>query len=78
MTEILDSGTMPTYLTEAEIASLLTVEDALVAVEECVHRLARGVIDNRPRARLLDRADVVRALGEQDVDAAREALGVRR
>ena len=52
MAEILDSGTMPTYLTEAEIASLVTVEDALVAVEECFHRLARGAIDNRPRTRL--------------------------
>jgi ornithine cyclodeaminase/alanine dehydrogenase-like protein (mu-crystallin family) len=43
---------MPTYLTEAEVESLLTIEDALAAVEECFHRLARGAIDNRPRTRL--------------------------
>ncbi len=43
---------MPLYLTEADVASLLTIEDALEAVEECFHRLARGTVDNRPRMRL--------------------------
>jgi len=40
------------YLTEDEVAGLLTIEDAIVAVEECFQRLARGAIDNRPRTRL--------------------------
>jgi ornithine cyclodeaminase/alanine dehydrogenase-like protein (mu-crystallin family) len=39
-------------LTEAEVSSLLTIEDALAAVDECFRRLARGSIDNRPRTRL--------------------------
>ena len=42
---------MPLYLTEAEVGELLTVEDALAAVEECFQRLARGSIVNRPRTR---------------------------
>jgi ornithine cyclodeaminase/alanine dehydrogenase-like protein (mu-crystallin family) len=43
---------MPLYLTEAEIAELLTPEDALEAVEECFRRLARGAIEFRPRTRI--------------------------
>jgi alanine dehydrogenase len=48
----LDSVAVPLYLTEREVADLLTIEDALEAVEACFHRLARGSVDNRPRARL--------------------------
>ncbi|HEY4348416.1 MAG TPA: ornithine cyclodeaminase family protein [Gaiellaceae bacterium] len=40
------------YLREAEVASLLTTEDALEAVEQSFHRLARGGVDNRSRTRL--------------------------
>jgi alanine dehydrogenase len=40
------------YLTEEDVERLLPVEDALVAVEECFHRLARGAIDNKPRTRM--------------------------
>src|SRR5437868_10380684 len=43
---------MPLYLREADVAELLTPADALQAVEECFHRLARGAVDNRPRERL--------------------------
>jgi alanine dehydrogenase len=43
---------MALYLTESEIGSLLAIDDALAAVEECFRRLARGAIDNRPRTRL--------------------------
>ena len=43
---------MTLYITEDEVAGLLTIEDAIVAVEECFQRLARGAIDNRPRTRL--------------------------
>ena len=42
---------MPLYLTEGEVAELLSPADALSAVEECFERLARGEIDNRPRQR---------------------------
>ncbi len=43
---------MPLYLTEADVAGLLTPEDAVEAVEASFHRLARGAVDNLPRARL--------------------------
>jgi ornithine cyclodeaminase/alanine dehydrogenase-like protein (mu-crystallin family) len=43
---------MPLYLREAEVAELLTTADALAAVEESFHRLARGAVDNVPRERL--------------------------
>jgi alanine dehydrogenase len=46
---------VPLYLTEAEVEQLLTPADALVAVERCFERLARGEVDNRARYR--QRAD---------------------
>jgi alanine dehydrogenase len=42
---------VPLYLTEEEVAKLLTPADALEAVEGCFRRLADGAIENRPRAR---------------------------
>ena len=42
---------MPLYLTEAEIAELLTPADALEAVEGSFRRLAAGEVDNTPRHR---------------------------
>jgi alanine dehydrogenase len=39
------------YLTEAEVAELLSPADALEAVEGCFRRLAAGEIDNVPRQR---------------------------
>jgi ornithine cyclodeaminase/alanine dehydrogenase len=43
---------VPLYLTEDEVAELLTPRDALDAVEACFIRLARGVVENRPRTRI--------------------------
>jgi len=43
---------MPLYLTESDVETLLTPQDALEAVEGCFRRLAAGGIENRPRARL--------------------------
>jgi len=43
---------LPLYLTEANVASLLTPADALEAVEGCFRRLAAGEVENRPRERL--------------------------
>jgi ornithine cyclodeaminase/alanine dehydrogenase-like protein (mu-crystallin family) len=40
------------FLTEQEVADLLTPGDALAAVEESFRRLARGSVENRPRERL--------------------------
>jgi ornithine cyclodeaminase/alanine dehydrogenase-like protein (mu-crystallin family) len=43
---------MTLYLTEAEVAGLLTPADAIDAVEESFRRLAGGGVDNRSRERL--------------------------
>src|SRR5215471_8969635 len=43
---------MPLYLREADVAELLSPADAVAAVEESFRRLARGVVENRPRERL--------------------------
>jgi len=43
---------VPLYLTEEDVASLLTPADAVEAVEESFRRLARGGVDNRSRERL--------------------------
>jgi ornithine cyclodeaminase/alanine dehydrogenase-like protein (mu-crystallin family) len=43
---------MPRYLTEADVAALLTPADALEAIEACFRRLAAGAIVNAPRRRL--------------------------
>jgi ornithine cyclodeaminase/alanine dehydrogenase-like protein (mu-crystallin family) len=43
---------VPLYLREDDVAALLTPADAVAAVEESFRRLARGVVDNRPRGRL--------------------------
>jgi ornithine cyclodeaminase/alanine dehydrogenase-like protein (mu-crystallin family) len=42
---------VPLYLTEAEVAELLSVEDALGAVEGSFQRLAEGEVENVPRQR---------------------------
>jgi hypothetical protein len=64
-----------------------SAEDQVVAYLTREHRRGRNVaeiledryVQNRltpqQQGRLLDRPEVVRTLGEQDVDAAREALG---
>ena len=63
-----------------------SAEDQVVAYVTREHRRGRALseiledryVQNRltpqQQARLLDRPDVVRTLGEQDVDAARESL----
>jgi alanine dehydrogenase len=42
---------VPLYLTEAEVADLLSPADALEAVEGCFRRLAAGEVENVPRQR---------------------------
>jgi alanine dehydrogenase len=40
------------YLSEQDVAGLLTIEDGIAAVEACSERQARGVVENRPRVRM--------------------------
>jgi ornithine cyclodeaminase/alanine dehydrogenase-like protein (mu-crystallin family) len=43
---------VPLYLTEHDVAELLTPADAVEAVEACFRRMAAGSVENRPRYRL--------------------------
>jgi alanine dehydrogenase len=43
---------VPLYLTEDDIAALLTPADAVEAVEACFRRIAAGAVENAPRRRL--------------------------
>jgi alanine dehydrogenase len=43
---------MSLYLTEAEVAELLSPAEAVDAIEACFARMAAGVVENRPRYRL--------------------------
>jgi alanine dehydrogenase len=43
---------MPLYLTESDVAELLTPADAVEAIEACFRRMAAGSVENRPRYRL--------------------------
>jgi alanine dehydrogenase len=42
---------VPLYLSESDVAELLTPADALAAVEGCFLRMSRGAVENRPRTR---------------------------
>jgi len=54
----LDAGVLvhnrvvPLYLTEQDVAELVTPADAVEAIEACFRRLAAGSVENRPRYRL--------------------------
>ena len=43
---------MPLYLTESDVASLLTPADAVEAIEACFRRIAAGEVEIAPRRRL--------------------------
>ena len=43
---------VPLYLTETDVAELLTPADAVEAIEECFRRMSAGNVENRPRYRL--------------------------
>jgi len=43
---------VPLFLTEQDVAELLTPADAVEAIEACFRRMAAGSVENRPRYRL--------------------------
>jgi alanine dehydrogenase len=47
-----DNPQVPLYLTEADVAELLTPAEAVEAIESCFRRMAAGSVENRPRYRL--------------------------
>ena len=54
---------MALYLSESEVAELLSPREALDAIEACFIRLARGVVENRPRTRISARGRRLRRHG---------------
>ncbi|MFO7571520.1 MAG: ornithine cyclodeaminase family protein [Gaiellaceae bacterium] len=62
---------MPLYLTESDVAALLTPTAAVEVIEECFRRMAAGDVDNAPRRRLrLSEGSLA------DMAASDRALGV--
>jgi ornithine cyclodeaminase/alanine dehydrogenase-like protein (mu-crystallin family) len=49
---VLQNPVVPLYLTEQDVAELLSPADAVEAVEACFGRMASGAVENRPRYRL--------------------------
>ena len=49
---VLHNRLVPLYLTEQDVAELLTPADAVEAIEACFRRMAAGSVENRPRYRL--------------------------
>src|SRR5437764_13474938 len=49
---VLQNRGMPLYLTEQDVAELLSPVDAVEAIEACFRRMAAGSVENRPRYRL--------------------------
>src|SRR5437868_1527667 len=47
-----DNRAVPIFLSEADVAGLLSPADAVEAVEACFRRMAAGAVENRPRYRL--------------------------
>ena len=59
---------MPLYLREADVDALLTPADAVEAVEGCFERLARGVVENRPRYRIGLDEGLLHVMGAADLE----------
>jgi ornithine cyclodeaminase/alanine dehydrogenase len=62
------------YLTEADVGELLTIEDALEAVEGSFHRLAAGAVENRPRYRMRLEEGVLAVMAAVDLELGRAGL----
>jgi alanine dehydrogenase len=62
------------YLTEADVESLLTIEDALKAVEGSFRRLAGGGVENRPRYRLGLAGGVMAVMSAVDTELGKAGL----
>jgi alanine dehydrogenase len=59
---------MPRYITEAEVADLLSPGDAVEAIEACFRRMAAGSVENRPRYRLGLQEGALAVMAAADLD----------
>ena len=65
---------MALYLTESDVDALLTIEDALAAVESSFRRLAAGEVENRPRYRLGLQEGVMAVMAAADLGLGKAGL----
>ena len=59
---------MTLYLTEEEVGALLTIEDALEAVEGSFRRLAAGAVEDVPRQRLRLEGGILAVMSAADLE----------
>jgi alanine dehydrogenase len=59
---------VPLYLRESDVDALLAPPDAVEAVEGCFERLARGVVENRPRYRIGLDEGLLHVMGAADLE----------
>ena len=65
---------MTLYLTEADVDGLLTIEDAIEAVEGSFERLAAGGVENRPRYRARLAGGVMAVMSAADIELGKAGL----
>jgi alanine dehydrogenase len=56
------------YLSESDVARLLSPADAVEAIEACFERMARGVVENRPRYRLRLEGGALAVMAASDLE----------
>ena len=61
---------MPLYLTETDVAELLTPAEAVDAIEACFRRMAAGAVENRPRYRLRLEEGALAVMAAADLELA--------
>jgi alanine dehydrogenase len=59
---------VPLYLTESQVAELLSPADAVEAVEGCFRRMAAGSVQNRPRYRLRLEGGALAVMAASDLE----------
>ena len=65
---------MALYLTEEDVAGLLTPADAVDVVEACFERMARGAVENMPRRRLRLDEGLLAVMAASDLELGRAGL----
>ena len=65
---------MALYLTESDVDALLTIEDALDAVEASFRRLAGGRVENRPRYRIGLEGGLMAVMAAADLELGKAGL----
>src|SRR5256885_10169065 len=74
-----ENPAVPLYLTEADVAELLSPADAVEAIEACFRRMAAGSVENRPRYRLRLEGGALAVMAAADLELGlRGREGLRR